>query len=83
MCTLGSAYLKPGHTVDRLIRYFERTRLVIPCYALRKQLRLSNSSNWGEKAHVVLVSHRQKHNEGMSGFREGSVTLATVKNVKR
>lgn len=56
--TLGSADLKQGHTVDRLIGYFERNRPLIPCYALRKQLGLCNSSNRGEKANDVLVAHR-------------------------
>lgn len=70
-------YLKSGQSVDRLIGYFERNRNNIPCYALRKQLGLRNSSNKGEKANDLCVADRQKHN-GMSWSKTGSVALATV-----
>jgi len=69
--------LKSGQSVARLIGYFERNRDYIPCYALRKQLGLRNSSNKGEKANDLCVAERQKHN-GMSWSKTGSVALATV-----
>lgn len=69
--------IKSGQSVDRLIGYFERNRDYIPCYALRKQLGLRNSSNKGEKANDLCVADRQKHN-GMSWSKPGSVALATV-----
>ena len=69
--------VKSGQSVDRLIGYFERNRDYIPCYALRKQLGLRNSSNRGEKANDLCVAERQKHN-GMSWSKKGSVALATV-----
>ena len=69
--------MKPGQSVDRLVGYFERNRDYIPCYALRKQLGLRNSSNKGEKANDLCVANRQKHN-GMSWSKPGSVALASV-----
>lgn len=69
--------LKKGHTVDRLIGYFERNRGFIPCYALRKKIGLRNSSNKGEKANDLIVADRQKHN-GMSWSKHGSIALATI-----
>lgn len=69
--------MKSGQSVDRLVGYFERNRDYIPCYALRKQLGLRNSSNKGEKANDLCVANRQKHN-GMSWSKPGSVALASV-----
>jgi hypothetical protein len=63
--------------INYLIEYLERVQSTIPCYALRKQLGLRNSSNIGEKANDMIVSNRQKHN-GMSWSNDGSVTFATV-----
>lgn len=74
---IDSTQVKSGQSVDRLIGYFERNRDYIPCYALRKQLGLRNSSNKGEKANDLCVADRQKHN-GMSWSKPGSVALATV-----
>lgn len=68
---------KSGQSIDRLVGYFERNRQYIPCYALRKQLGLRNSSNKGEKANDLCVATRQKHN-GMSWSKDGSVALASV-----
>ncbi len=68
--------------LTKLIDYLERNRSHIPCYAARKQLGLRNSSNVGEKANDLIVSHRQKHN-GMSWSRDGSVTLATLTTLIR
>ena len=63
--------------ISYLIEYLERIKSTIPCYALRKQLGLRNSSNLGEKANDMIVSNRQKHN-GMSWSNDGSVAFATV-----
>jgi hypothetical protein len=70
-------YIKDVSHIDKLIEYFERNRSYIPCYALRKELGLRNSSNRGEKANDLIVSERQKHN-GMSWSKDGSNALATV-----
>ena len=60
-----------------LIDYFQRVKAYVPCYALRKELGLRNSSNLGEKANDIVVSNRQKHN-GMSWSNKGSAAFATV-----
>ncbi len=76
------AQIKSGKSVDRLIEYFERNREYVPCYALRAQLGLRNSSNRGEKANDLCVASRQKHN-GMSWSRDGSVALASTTTLQR
>ena len=63
--------------VDKLIGYFKRNRSYIPCYSVRNQLKLPNSTSQGEKANDLIVSERQKHN-GMSWSVSGSVALATL-----
>jgi hypothetical protein len=63
--------------INYLVGYLERVHDTIPCYALRKQLGLRNSSNQGEKANDLIVSNRQKHN-GMSWSNDGSEAFATV-----
>ena len=70
-------YIKSPPNIEKLVGYFERNRQLIPCYALRKELGLRNSSNKGEKSNDLIVAERQKHN-GMSWSTEGSVSLATV-----
>ncbi len=74
--------IKPGQSVETLIGYFERNQDYIPCYALRKQLGLRNSSNRGEKANDLCVAGRQKH-QGMSWSKAGSVALASVVTMSR
>jgi len=63
--------------INKLVGYFERCRHFIPCYALRKELGLRNSSNSGEKVNDLIVSSRQKHN-GMSWSDTGSRAFASV-----
>ncbi len=74
---LSADLFKSGQSVERLIGYFERNQACIPCYALRKQLGLRNSSNKGEKANDLCVATRQKHN-GMSWSLDGSAMLTTI-----
>ncbi len=74
--------IKQQANVDKLVQYLDRNRPYIPCYAIRKQLGLRNSSNIGEKMNDLIVSDRQKHN-GMSWSKEGSVALASVTALKR
>jgi hypothetical protein len=71
----------PDHIV-KLIDYLKKNQPYIPCYALRKELGLRNSSNRGEKANDLVVAHRQKH-DGMSWSSDGSIALATVTAVCR
>lgn len=69
--------IKDPTYIIKLIEYLERVRYCVPCYALRKELGLRNSSNLGEKANDLVVANRQKHN-GMSWSKEGSVAFASV-----
>ncbi len=73
-------FIKDSRAQERLIGYFERNRPYIPCYAVRKELGLRNSSNRGEKANDRMVSSRQKHN-GMAWSQSGSSALATLQTL--
>jgi len=77
LTTVDPKKVKNFDIINYLTEYLERVHDTIPCYALRKQLGLRNSSNMGEKANDMIVSNRQKHN-GMSWSNDGSVTFATV-----
>jgi len=79
---LAADSFKAGQTPAVLIGYLERNREHIPCYALRKQLGLRNSSNCGEKANDLCVAARQKH-QGMSWSTSGSVALASIVALRR
>ena len=74
--------IKNQSIVEKLVQYLHRNKPYIPCYAIRKQLGLGNSSNIGEKMNDLIVSDRQKHN-GMSWSKPGSVALASVTALKR
>ena len=79
---LGTDCFKASQSAEALIGYFERNRAHIPCYALRKQLGLRNSSNRGEKANDLCVAGRQKH-QGMSWSTTGSVALASIVTLRQ
>lgn len=68
---------KSQKRLDETVGYLERKRPFITCSALRKLLRLRNSSNPAEKANDILVARRQKHN-GMSWSYGGSGALASI-----
>ncbi len=74
--------IKNQAIMEKLVDYLHRNKPYIPCYAIRKQLGLRNSSNIGEKMNDLIVSDRQKHN-GMSWSKPGSVALASVTALKR
>jgi hypothetical protein len=74
--------VKSRECIAKMIEYLERVRVYVPCYALRKELGLRNSSNLGEKANDIIVSSRQKHN-GMSWSANGSSAFATVSAASR
>ena len=74
--------IKNQSMVVRLVHYLHRNRPYIPCYAVRKELGLCNSSSIGEEMNDLVVSNRQKHN-GMSWSKPGSVALASVTALKR
>ena len=79
--TLEPEKIKNPNVLKKLGEYFERVRDHIPCYALRKELGLRNSSNAVEKANDIIVAKRQKGN-GMSWSDDGSVALASVSAAK-
>ena len=76
-----SDQIKNEVVMEKLIEYLYRNKPYIPCYAIRKQLGLRNSSNIGEKMNDLVVSNRQ-HN-GMSWSKPGSVALASLTALKR
>ena len=75
--TIDPGTIKNQERLDELRGYLKRHRPYLPCYAVRQNLGLRNSSNRGEKANDLLVSARQKHN-GMSWSPTGSVALAAL-----
>jgi len=79
---IDSTLIKDESKRDKLIEYLKRNKPYIPCYAIRKELGLRNSSNIGEKMNDLVVSNRQKHN-GMSWSKEGSIALASITALKR
>lgn len=79
---IDAASVKNQEQLEKLIEYLERNKPYIPCYEIRKELGLKNSSAIGEKMNDLLVSDRQKHN-GMSWSKNGSVALAAITALKR
>jgi hypothetical protein len=79
---IDSTLIKDESKRDKLIEYLKRNKPYIPCYAIRKELGLRNSSNIGEKMNDLVVSNRQKHN-GMSWSKDGSIALASITALKR
>ena len=75
--SIAEDMLKAPEYIVKFIEYLQRNRTYIPCYALRAGLGLRNSSNRGEKANDLVVSHRQKH-DGMSWSKSGSLSLAVI-----
>lgn len=65
-----------------LVGYFTRKGNYIPCYALRKELGLVNSSNCVEQTNNVMIAARQKNN-GMSWSKDGSLGIAVLTMLKR
>jgi len=78
--SIATSELKDTASIERLIGYLERNRSHIPCYALRSQLGLPNSSNPVERANNLVTSKRQKH-QGMSGSKPGSHALTALSAV--
>ena len=78
--SIAASELKDTAAIVRLIRYLERNRSAIPCYAMRRQLGLPNSSNPVERANNLVTAKRQKHH-GMSWSKEGSHALTALSAV--
>jgi hypothetical protein len=75
--TVDPSTVKNPAILTGLTDYLNRVRNYIPCYAIRAELGLLNSSNLGEKTNDLVVADRQKHN-GMSWSKEGSSGLASI-----
>ena len=69
--------LKDDKAIARLTAYLERNRQWIPCYAMRRQLGLPNSSNPVERCNNLVTAKRQKHH-GMSWSEKGSYALTSL-----
>lgn len=80
--SIPASEIKNPNVLQQLNGYFARNRASIPCYALRKELGLRNSSNPVERANDQLVSQRQKRN-GTSWSSAGSLALAALSAVSR
>jgi len=75
---LDPEQLRPMNRIADLCAYFEKHRSHIPCYALRHQFGLRNSSNMVEKANDLLVVQLGKHNS-INKTVSGSSALAHMK----
>lgn len=75
--SLSDTILRTPNRIEDLCAYFEKNRICIPCYAIRKMLSLKISSNRVEKANDLAVAKRQKH-LGMSWSVSGSGALAQI-----
>jgi hypothetical protein len=69
--------LKNPEAINTLIGYLKRNKKYLPCYALRKELGLKNSSNSVERMNNIVTASRQKHN-GMSWSKSGSHALTAL-----
>lgn len=74
---LPSADVRSESRRKELIDYLRRKEYAIPCYAVRRHLKLKISSNPVEKANDLSVARRQKK-KGMSWSRHGSRGLAAL-----
>ena len=77
---IDDKFIKDQRWIDKLDAYFEKNTEFIPCYAVRAELKLKNSSSPVEKANDLVVADRQKHN-GMSWSSDGSGALASIRAI--
>jgi hypothetical protein len=77
LAAIPSTDLKDPSAITRLDKYLVRNEKAIPCYALRRQLGLRNSSSPVESANNDLTARRQKRN-GMSWSSSGSHALTAL-----
>lgn len=75
--TINPDEIKDPKQIDALVGYLERNRSWIPNYAMRRRLKLSNSSNPAERTNNLIASQRQKKN-GMSWSSDGSQALSAL-----
>ena len=80
LIAIPPADLKNDQIIARLIGYLDRNRKCLPCYAMRSQLHLPNSSNPVERCNNLVTANRQKHH-GMSWSEHGSYALTALNAV--
>ena len=80
LAAIPSTEIKDSKAIERLIGYLERNRKWIPCYAMRRKLKLPNSSNPVERCNNLVTARRQKHH-GMSWSKNGSYALTALSAV--
>lgn len=78
LSNIKNCNIKNGKILEDLKSYILRKSNYIPCYALRRELGLTISSNRVEKENDLVVASRQKHN-GMAWSDKGSGALAIIK----
>lgn len=69
--------IKDSQQIEALVGYLERNRSWIPNYAMRRRLKLCNSSNPAERTNNLIASQRQKKN-GMSWSPDGSHAVSML-----
>ena len=74
---LSADIVRNEHRRNELIQYLERKEYAIQCYAVRRKLGLSVTSNPVEKANDLTVARRQKK-KSMSWSTHGSRGLAAL-----
>lgn len=72
--------IKQRTQLVKLIESLQRNRSTIPCYALRAELGLPNSSNPVERSNNLVTATRQKK-KGMSWSKQGSHALTALNMV--
>jgi len=80
LITIPETDIKNAKIITQLMGYLERHRKEIPCYAIRSQLKLPNSSNPVERSNNQVTASRQKHH-GMSWSEKGSYALTALNAV--
>lgn len=69
--------IKQREPLLKLVESLQRNRATIPCYAMRAQLGLPNSSNPVERSNNLVTATRQKK-KGMSWSKQGSHALTAL-----
>jgi hypothetical protein len=77
LATIPTDDLKDAAPITRLQNYLDRNAPAIPCYALRSQLGLRNSSSPVGSANNEVTARRQKRH-GMSWSKAGSHALTAL-----
>lgn len=81
MKNINPKKIRNGDLFNGLIEYINSRKEYICSYALRRYLRLINSSNSSERANFLIVCKRQKHN-GYSWGKSGSYSMAIIRTLK-